>query len=134
MNEPNPKWGEQFDFAMVSAPSILTLNVWDKIGWLEGRLSVKGLTGRKATRQKIGTLRLAVSDVVRNGKIRDSWALQDTQKGDITIKMTWTSVELDADTDLKSEDQSDSGSGDLDEELETAPVHNSSGQARGMEE
>jgi hypothetical protein len=23
-NEPNPKWGEQFDFAMVSAPSILT--------------------------------------------------------------------------------------------------------------
>jgi hypothetical protein len=24
MNEPNPKWGEQFDFAMVSAPSILT--------------------------------------------------------------------------------------------------------------
>ena len=24
VNEPNPKWGEQFDFAMVSAPSILT--------------------------------------------------------------------------------------------------------------
>lgn len=23
-NEPNPKWGEKFDFAMVSAPSILT--------------------------------------------------------------------------------------------------------------
>ena len=32
--------------------------------------------GRKATKQKIGTLRLSVSDVVRNGKIRDSWALQ----------------------------------------------------------
>ena len=23
-NEPNPKWGEKFDFAMISAPSILT--------------------------------------------------------------------------------------------------------------
>ena len=23
-NEPNPKWGEKFDFPMVSAPSILT--------------------------------------------------------------------------------------------------------------
>lgn len=65
---------------------------------------------------------------------RGKSALQDTQKGDITIKMTWTSVELDADTDLKSEEQSDSGSGDLDEELETAPVHNSNGQARGTEE
>lgn len=25
-NEPNPKWGEKFDFPMVSAPSILTGN------------------------------------------------------------------------------------------------------------
>lgn len=32
--------------------------------------------GRKADKQKIGTLRLSVSDVVRNGKLRDSWALQ----------------------------------------------------------
>lgn len=24
VNEPNPKWGEKFDFVMVSAPSILT--------------------------------------------------------------------------------------------------------------
>lgn len=45
-NEPNPKWGEKFDFVMVSAPSILTVNVWDTLNWLEGRLSVKGLTGR----------------------------------------------------------------------------------------
>ena len=28
-NEPNPKWGEKFDFAMVSAPSILTGAVLD---------------------------------------------------------------------------------------------------------
>ena len=32
--------------------------------------------GRKANKQKIGNVRLSVSDVVRNGKIRDSWALQ----------------------------------------------------------
>lgn len=37
--------------------------------WLAG-------AGRKANKQKIGNVRLSVSDVVRNGKIRDSWALQ----------------------------------------------------------
>ena len=29
--------------------------------------------------------------------------LKDTQKGDINIKMTWTSVELDAESDIKRE-------------------------------
>ena len=32
--------------------------------------------GHKETKQKIGTLRLPVEEVVRNSKIRDSWALQ----------------------------------------------------------
>lgn len=50
---------------------------------------VPGLTraGRKKTKQKIGTLRLPVAEVVRNGKIRDTWALQDTQKGDIALSL-----------------------------------------------
>ena len=45
VNEPDPKWGEKFDFIMASATSILTVDVWDSLGWLEGRLSLKGLTG-----------------------------------------------------------------------------------------
>lgn len=45
VNEPDPKWGEKFDFIMASATSILTVDVWDSMGWLEGRLSLKGLTG-----------------------------------------------------------------------------------------
>lgn len=45
VNEPNPKWDEKFDFVMCSAPSVLTVNVYDSLGWLEGRLSLKGLTG-----------------------------------------------------------------------------------------
>ena len=32
--------------------------------------------GHKETKQKVGTLRLPVEEVVRNSKIRDSWALQ----------------------------------------------------------
>ena len=163
----------QFDFVMASATSVLTIDVWDTLNWLEGRFSLKGLTGarripasllapcaalharsccgvhclravprlsahavstaqvsqllcyvsgmpgctlealqrvlwgrdrgmhahrlttecahmlarpgRKETKQRIGTLRLPVAEVVRNGKIRDTWALQDTQKGDIAL-------------------------------------------------
>ena len=54
VNEPNPKWGEKFDFAMVSATSRLTLTVWDKLNFFEGRFSLKGLTGagRRAPRDR----------------------------------------------------------------------------------
>ena len=45
LNEPNPKWGEKFDFTMISATSRLTINVWDKLNFFEGRFSIKGLTG-----------------------------------------------------------------------------------------
>ncbi|KAK9915888.1 hypothetical protein WJX75_005707 [Coccomyxa subellipsoidea] len=107
VNEPDPKWGENFDFIMASATSILTVDVWDSMGWLEGRLSLKGLTGRKETKQKIGTLRLNIAEVVRNGKIRDSWALQDTQQGDIMLALTWTSIQLDAESDIKAEPTED---------------------------
>jgi hypothetical protein len=34
-NEPNPKWGEKFDFVNISATSLLTVTVWDKKGMLE---------------------------------------------------------------------------------------------------
>lgn len=34
------------------------------------------MAGHKETKQKIGTLRLPVEEIVRNAKIRDSWALQ----------------------------------------------------------
>lgn len=48
-----------------------------------------------------------MAEVVRNGKIRDSWALQDTQKGDVTLALTWTSVQLDAESDIKAEPSPD---------------------------
>ena len=49
---------------------------------------------------------------------------QDTQKGDITIKMTWTSVELDAESDIKATEGEGDVDEDLAEEMENAPTHN----------
>ena len=45
VNEPNPKWGEKFDFTMISATSRLNITVWDKLNFFEGRFSLKGITG-----------------------------------------------------------------------------------------
>lgn len=57
VNEPNPKWGEKFDFTMISATSRLNITVWDKLNFFEGRFSLKGLTGaRELTRFWITTL------------------------------------------------------------------------------
>ena len=50
-------------------------------------MCMRAKTGRKETKQKIGSVRLPVAEVVRNGKIRDTWALQDTQKGDVALSL-----------------------------------------------
>lgn len=56
---------------------------------------------------------------------RCSLCVQDTQKGDITIKMTWTSVELDAESDIKPEEGDNDVDEDMAEEIGNAPVNNS---------
>lgn len=47
-NEPNPHWSQKFDFAMISATSLLVLKVYDKKTTLQNVLHnpVKLLTGK----------------------------------------------------------------------------------------
>ena len=47
--------------------------------------------------EKIGVLRLRVDEIARNRRIKDEWALQETQKGDITLQLEWWPVALDDD-------------------------------------
>ena len=47
--------------------------------------------------EKIGVLRLRVDEIARNRRIKDEWALQETQKGDITFQREWWPVALDSD-------------------------------------
>lgn len=95
-NEPNPKWGEKFDFVNISATSVLTVTVWDKKGMLESVVNaVKSLSTARAMNEKIGVVRLRVDEIARNRRIKDEWALQETQKGDITLQLEWFPVALD---------------------------------------
>ncbi|KAK9787262.1 hypothetical protein WJX73_001203 [Symbiochloris irregularis] len=94
-NEPNPRWGDKFDFVLVDSSSVLHLNVYDKKGGLESLLSLKTLTGHREKEEHIGELRIKVQDVVRNERLRDTWALQGVQRGDIDLMLDWTAVVLD---------------------------------------
>ena len=95
-NEPNPKWGEKFDFVNISATSVLTVTVWDKKNVFESLVNtVKALSTTRAMNEKIGVLRLRVDEIARNRRIKDEWALQETQKGDITLQLEWFPVAVD---------------------------------------
>ena len=64
----------------------------DVLGW--------NCAGHRREKEKIGSLRLKVEEVVKNRRILDTWALQETQKGDISLKLDWLPVSLQADTGL----------------------------------
>lgn len=39
-------------------------------------------------------MRIPVKDVVRNGRIKDKWPLQEVQQGEIMLMLTWTPCEF----------------------------------------
>ncbi len=64
-------------------------------------LSWCGNAGKKPMKERpIGHINLDLIEVVRNRRIRDTWALQDTQKGEVELVLEWTPVELNAPPDL----------------------------------
>lgn len=56
---------------------------------------MKGFSVKRSMTEKIGVLRLRVDEIARNRRIKDEWALQETQKGDITLQLEWWPVALD---------------------------------------
>jgi hypothetical protein len=43
----------------------------------------------------IGRVVIPVADVVRNGRLQDSWALQDAESGTIEMKLEWQDCYVD---------------------------------------
>mmetsp|Transcript_21148 Transcript_21148/g.58683 ORF Transcript_21148/g.58683 Transcript_21148/m.58683 type:complete len:654 (+) Transcript_21148:121-2082(+) len=80
-NEQSPRWGDKFDFVGISADSFIVFNVKD--------ISQKDKNGDK---KSLGKLRIPVPDVVRNLRIKDVWALQETQQGEIALTLEWKSL------------------------------------------
>jgi len=73
----NPRWDEQFEFAGISATSILVIELFDKTTLAEGTKSILKLKFKKAfTDVALGHISIPVEEVVKNGRIGDTWALQ----------------------------------------------------------
>lgn len=73
-NEQSPRWGDKFDFVGISADSFVVFNVRDC---------------QIRDKPSLGKLRIPVQDVVRNVRIKDVWALQETQQGEIALTLEW---------------------------------------------
>ena len=44
--------------------------------------------------EMIGALKINIADVVRNDRLRDTFALQETQKGDIQLTLDWHPIKV----------------------------------------
>ena len=51
--------------------------------------------GKRPEKVKLGTLRIDVADVVRNKKLSDTWPLQETETGELQLKLEWLALEVD---------------------------------------
>lgn len=47
--------------------------------------------------ESMGRIMIKVSDVARNGVMKDTWTLQDTDRGSIELKLIWQACHLGGD-------------------------------------
>ena len=112
VSQNNPRWGQKFDFTLITAGSSIHFNVYSKTP--RGVLSATvGTIGTAATscfksgsrvksdegRDKLlGRLTMPVKDIARNGSIKDTWTLLDSEEGSIELNLQWTTVFISDDT------------------------------------
>eukprot|EP00892_Ulva_mutabilis_P003246 jgi/Ulvmu1/1293/UM011_0017.1 len=92
INEASPRFREKFDFVYVSATSMLTLTVFEKVGALDVGNILK--LGRKED-EMLGKVRIPVKDVVKPGRLKDAFPLQEAEQGDMHLTLSWQAVERD---------------------------------------
>ncbi|KAG2484002.1 hypothetical protein HYH03_017169 [Edaphochlamys debaryana] len=89
LNETSPRWGDKFDFVLIPSNSELHLQVFNKTGMLG---NLVGTLFRKSKEEKdavMGKVMVRVEDVARNGRIKETWSLQDAERGYIELNLIW---------------------------------------------
>lgn len=90
LNETSPRWGDKFDYVLIpAASSELHLEVFNKAGAFSNL--VGSVFGKKKEDKdnSMGKLLINVKDVARNGRLKDTWALQDTDRGYVELSLQW---------------------------------------------
>jgi hypothetical protein len=100
VSQNNPRWGQMFDFVMVTAGSTIHFNVYSKgaRGVLSATVgsctscfkSSKDLEKSQESNDKLlGRFTMPVKDIARNGSMKDTWTLTDSETGEIELALTW---------------------------------------------
>ena len=106
VSQNNPRWGQKFDFVMVTAASSIHFNVYAKqprgvlsatVGSLSSCTSCfkskKALEKSEDSNDKLlGRLMMPVKDIARNGSMKDTWTLTDAETGEIELAFDWQTV------------------------------------------
>ncbi|KAG2430443.1 hypothetical protein HXX76_009966 [Chlamydomonas incerta] len=89
LNETSPRWGDKFDFVLIPSTSELHIQVFNKQGMLAN--VVGSLFSRKKEDKDpiLGKVLIRVEDVARNGRIKETWSLQDAERGYIELNLIW---------------------------------------------
>ncbi|MEW5299187.1 MAG: hypothetical protein WDW36_002226 [Sanguina aurantia] len=88
--ERSPRWGDRFEFVLVSARSTLHISVMHKPNLLH--LSTLTSVFKRSQEEKVeslGQLTLPVQDVARNGRMKDVWQLSGTESGSVELELRW---------------------------------------------
>ncbi|GFH08654.1 C2 domain-containing protein, partial [Haematococcus lacustris] len=97
-SQSSPRWGDKFDFVMVTAGSSLHLTVFDKASLASSLMSSVNVFSKKKKEEEsdlvLGKLQIPVRDVVRNGQLQDTFTLQDAERGQIQLGLTWQTCYL----------------------------------------
>ncbi|PNW75817.1 hypothetical protein CHLRE_12g559450v5 [Chlamydomonas reinhardtii] len=89
VNETSPRWGDKFDFVLIPSNSELHIQVFNKQGML-GNLVGSLFNRKKEDKDPIlGKVLIRVEDVARNGRIKETWSLQDAERGYIELNLIW---------------------------------------------
>eukprot|EP00198_Chlamydomonas_reinhardtii_P013473 XP_001702810.1 predicted protein [Chlamydomonas reinhardtii] len=100
VNETSPRWGDKFDFVLIPSNSELHIQVIVIVtvmaGWVFNKQGMLGnLVGSLFNRKKedkdpiLGKVLIRVEDVARNGRIKETWSLQDAERGYIELNLIW---------------------------------------------
>jgi len=94
LNEPSPRFNFKTDFVNISASSVLTLTVYKQPGMMSALTSLKVPLLQKAKPEALGKVRLPLEDVVREGRVKDVFPLQEAQTGEMHLTLEWSAVAL----------------------------------------
>lgn len=93
-NEDSPRYNFKTDFVNISAASVLTLTIHAVPGLMESLTSLKIPFLSKKSDKVLGRVRIPLTNVVSEGRVKDVYPLQEAQTGELHCTMDWKNIDF----------------------------------------